>query len=83
MKQLNENTVNNIFSFALCLIGGYLSENNNTINNYDSSYKIMTDNYIKITLKNYYEKMIFYAKLENGFICLYNGKNEILRTTKY
>lgn len=74
---------NNIFSFSLCLIGGYLSENKNTINNYDTSYRITDNNTIKIKLKNYYEKLYFIAKLENGFICLFNADNQILKTMKY
>ena len=73
---------NNLFSFGLCLIGGQLAKYDNTINNYDSSYKITDNNTIKIKLKNYYESMHFIVKLEDGFICLYSIDNNFLNCCK-
>lgn len=75
---------NNIFSHALCLIGGQLAKYDNTINNYDSSYKIIDNDTIKITLKNYYEKMFFIARLENNkkFLSLYSIDNNYINTCK-
>lgn len=75
---------NNMFSYALCLISGQLAKYNNTINNYDSSYKIIDNDTIKVTLKNYYEKMSFVAKLEDnkGFLSLYSIDNNYINTCK-
>lgn len=77
---------NNIFLHGLCLIGGQLQKYDNTINNYDSSYKIVDNNTIKIKLKNYHEKMLFIVKLESGdysnFISLYSIDNNYLNSCK-
>lgn len=75
---------NNMFSYALCLISGQLAKYSNTINNYDSSYKIIDNNTIKVILKNYYEKMSFVAKLEDNenFLSLYSSDNNYINTCK-
>jgi hypothetical protein len=74
---------NNAFLHGLCLIGGYIDRNeNNTINNYDTSYKIIDNNTIKIKLKNYYEKRYFIIKIENDFISLFCG-NDFINCCKF
>lgn len=77
---------NDIFSRGLCLISGQLQKYDNTINNYDSSYKIIDNNTIRIKLKNYYEKMFFIVKLENkdyiNFISLYSIDNNYINSRK-
>ena len=80
MKAIN---FNNMFSHGLCLIGGQLAKYDNTINNYDSSYKITDNNTIKIILKNYYEKMSFIVKAEGAFICIYSIDNNFLNCCKF
>lgn len=76
---------NNMFIYSLCLIGGQLAKYDNTINNYDSSYKIIDNDTIKVSLKNYYEKMSFIAKLEadnKNFLSLYSIDNNYINSCK-
>lgn len=76
---------NNMFIYSLCLIGGQLAKYDNTINNYDTSYKIIDNDTIKISLKNYYERMDFIAKLEadnKKFMSLYSIDNNYLNSCK-
>ena len=69
---------NKIFNTAFLIIEKQLNKYGNTIKNYDSSYKIIDDNKIKVTLKNYYEKMFFYAELKNNFVEVFSSDNNYI-----
>lgn len=75
---------NNIYSYSICLISGQLAKYDNSINNYDTSYKIIDNDTIRIKLKNYYEKMYFIARLEDNkkFLSLYSIDNNYINTCK-
>ena len=79
MKKSNNMFFNNLFSKGICLLTVYLSENKNTINNYDSSYKIVDNNTIRIKLSNFYEKLCFIVKLDNNTVILCNMYNQPLK----
>lgn len=80
MKKSANMLFNDLFSKGICLLTVYLSGNKNTINNYDSNYKIVDNNTIRIKLSNFYEKLCFIVKLENNTVILCNMKNEKLKS---
>jgi hypothetical protein len=69
---------NKIFNMAFLVIENQLNRYGNTIRNYDSIYKIIDDNKIKVTLKNYYEKMFFYAELKNNVVEVFSSDNNYI-----
>lgn len=75
---------NNMFLHGLCLIGGQLAKYDNTINNYDTSYRIIDNDIIEIKLKNCHEEMSFTARLEDdkNFLSLYSIDNNYINTCR-
>ena len=71
---------NKIFNTAFLIIENQLNKYGNTIKNYDSSYRIIDDNKIKVTLKNYYEKMFFYAELKNNIVEVFSSDNNYINS---
>lgn len=69
---------NKIFNTAFLIIENQLNKYGNTIKNYDVYYKITDDNRIKVTLKNYYEKMFFYAELKNNVVEVFSSDNNYI-----
>lgn len=69
---------NKIFNTAFLIIENQLNKYGNTIKNYDTYYKITDGNKIKITLKNYYEKMFFHAELKNNIVEVFSNDNNYI-----
>lgn len=71
---------NKIFNTAFLIIENQLNKYGNTIKNYDVHYKITDDDRIKVILKNYYEKMFFYAELKNNIVEVFSSDNNYINS---